>query len=158
MPTQLVSTVRRCLISQWAWYMSDGRPGKGTYCLQRLRMLWFSWGRRLAEKGDLLRATSWKMIICAGYETVLLDGATDGIALTIDVSSTVIRQAVAPYESIKVLFYLHSDTCSLFPSKRICIQEWGMYADQLPNAGVASCSLLIVPGSNGCYVQEPKRR
>lgn len=47
------------------------------------------------------------MITCDGYETVLLDGATDGIALTIDLSSTVIRQAVAPYESIKALFYPH---------------------------------------------------
>lgn len=103
------------------------------------------------------------MITCAGSETVLLDGATDGIALTIDVSSTVIRQAVAPCEfyqsSLLPTPTLVSDTCSPFLSKRTYIQEWGMYADQLPKCQ-PGLSLLIVQGSNGCYVilQEPKRR
>lgn len=98
LPTRLVSTVRRCLFSQRAWYMSDGGPEKGRtgrndyVCCRPC-------GFRgnddyIAEKGDVLRTTSWQMITCDGYETVLLDGATDGI----DVSSTVIRQAVAPYE------------------------------------------------------------
>lgn len=107
-----------------------------------LPSLWFSRG----DDDELRREICYvlllgKMITCDGSETVLLDGATDGIALTIDLSSTVIRQAVAPHEfdqsSLLPTPTLVSDTCSLFLSKRIYIQEWSSYADQLPNASLA---------------------
>ena len=68
--------------------MSDGRPEKGHTGCNGYVCCGFRW-----EDDELRREIcyvlqhSWKMIICDGSEIVLLDGATEGIALTIDLLS-----------------------------------------------------------------------